>query len=269
MKKNLLIKSTLICTLMSAVFSGQAMAESKRVSDGIKPGDTNSKWLLGATFGGVNNELAGDDSNKDAFVHLNLGYRGEKLFVAGDEIGFNLHRYNNISLGAVLTAKTGILFDRDYYDDSDILIHLEERDPTLDLGFYFIHNSDLGQLRMRFVEEITGEHDGHSIDASYTFDLKYNGWRINPFVEANYMTDDATDYFFGVSEEESTARLAAYDGKSGVTISTGVEATYALTEHWDLGFGTSVTKLHSGIGDSSLLTDDMIYSASMTVNYNF
>lgn len=268
MKNNTVLKSVLFTALMAAT-SGQAIAEDKRVSDGIAPGDTDSKWLLGTTFGGINNEIVGEDSDSEGFFNINVAYRGEKFFMAKDEIGYNLYRDNGMSFGVVGSSKMSFLFDKDMYDDNKVLAHLKEREGTIDLGVYFIHNSDLGQLRMRVLEEVTGEHKGRSLDASYTFDLNYGGWRVNPYVSANYLTDDAVDYFFGVSQEESTAQLAAYEGKAGVNLTAGLNATYALTKNWDLGFGTSVTRLSDGIADSSLITDNMIYTASATVNYNF
>lgn len=268
MKKNTILKSVLFSAIMAAV-AGQAMAEEKRVSDGIAPGDTDSKWLVGATFGAISNEIVGEDSDSEGLFNINVEYRGEKFFAAKDTVGYNLYRDNGMSFGVAATSKMSFLFDKDMYDDNEVLAHLKERDGTVDLGVYFIHNSDLGQLRMRVLEEITGEHKGRSFDASYTFDLNYGGWRVNPYVATNYLTDDAVDYFFGVSQEESTAKLAAYEGKGGFNLTAGVNATYALTENWDLGFGTSITKLSDGIADSSFITDDMIYTATATVNYNF
>lgn len=269
MKNNTMLKSVLLTALMTAGLSAQAFAGNERVSDGIAPGDKDNKWLLGATVGGVNNELAGDDSDTDAFFNINAEYRGEKFFVAKDEIGYNLYRNHGMSFGVVASSKLGVLFDDDKYDDNEVLAHLKQRDATLDMGVYFIHNSDLGQLRMRVLEEVTGEHKGRSFDASYTFDLNYGGWRVNPFVATSYLTDDTVDYFFGVSQAESTAQLAAYEGKGGFNLTAGINATYALTENWDLGFGTTVSKLSSGIADSSIMTDDMVYTASATINYNF
>ena len=269
MKKITGLQSVLLTALISAGLSGQAMAESKRVSDGIAPGDTNSKWLLGATVGGVNNEVIGEDSDTQGFFNINLEYRGEKFFMAKDEIGYNLFRDSGMSFGVVASSKSGLLYDKDMYDDNKVLAHLKERDITLDMGVYFIHNSDLGQLRMRVLEEVGGEHKGRSFDASYTFDLNYGGWRVNPYVATSYLTDDAVDYFFGVSQAESTAQLAAYTGKATANVTAGLNTTYALTENWDLGFGASVTKLGSGIADSSLITDDMLYATWATVNYNF
>ena len=269
MTNNTILKSVLLTTLMTAGLSIHAFAESKRVSDGIAPGDTNSKWLLGATVGSVNNEFVGEDSDWEGFLHFNAEYRGEKFFIAKNEIGYNLSRNNGMSFGVLATSKSGVLYDDDLYDDNKVLAHLEQRDATLDMGIYFIHNSDLGQLRMRLLEEVTGDHKGRSFDASYTFDLNYGGWRVNPFVATSYLTDEAVDYFFGVSQMESTDQLAAYEGKGGFNLTAGLNATYALTENWDLGFGTTVSKLGSGIANSSIMTDDMIYTASATINYNF
>jgi len=255
--------------LLSLLITGTSMAADYRTSDGIAPGDSNSKWLLGATAGGYENLVVGEESDNEGFLNINLEYRGEKFFVAKDEIGYNLWRDNGFSAGVALSGKDTFLYDKEAYDDNQVIAHLEERDPTLDLGFYLIHNSDLGQLRFRVLEEFTGEHDGRSVDASYTFDLNYSGFRINPYVAASYLTDGSVDYFFGVNEDEATAELAAYEGEAALNLTAGINARYDLSRHWELGFGASVTKLGDGIADSSLVKDDTMVITGLTVNYNF
>lgn len=265
--KRFALKTLSAVTLIS--ISSVAMAMESRVSDAISPGDSNSKWMLGATIGGQQNHIVGEESDNQGFVNVNLEYRGEKFFVSQDEIGYTIYRNKGFSTGVALSGKDHFLYNQDDYDDNQVISHLEERNGTLDAGLYLIHNSDLGQLRFRVLEEITGEHDGHGADASYTFDFNYNDIRINPFVAVNYLSEDSVDYFFGVSAVEATTDLAAYQGKAAVNLTTGVNARYSLNSNWELGFGASVTKLGDGISDSSLVDDDVMYVTSFTANYNF
>ena len=129
---NSLPKSLLGAALVIMPFS--VPAEEVRVSDGIVPGDSNSKWVVGGSVGSIENPFVGEDSH-DGYLAPNIEYRGEKLFVKGGELGYNLFRSNGFGVGVVLTGKPSYFADDENYDDNEKLEHIEERDGTLDAGW--------------------------------------------------------------------------------------------------------------------------------------
>lgn len=263
---NSLPKSLLGAALVIMPFS--VPAEEVRVSDGIVPGDSNSKWVVGGSVGSIENPFVGEDSH-DGYLAPNIEYRGEKLFVKGGELGYNLFRSNGFGVGVVLTGKPSYFADDENYDDNEKLEHIEERDGTLDAGFYFVHNSELGRLKVTVLEEITGEHSGQAFDAHYIFDFRFADWNINPAVGVAWASADAVDYFFGVRDDEVTEELAAYEGDSALNLYTGVRGRYELTDNWDLSLGAAYVKLGSGISDSSMIARDDMLITNIGVNYNF
>ena len=262
-------KNLITVALITGLMSTSALAKQKLVSDALMPGDSDSKWVAGLTLGGLENPLAGEDSDAIGLADINLEYRGETFFLAQDGIGVNLLRYKNTSTGFILSGKTGFLHDNELYDDNDMLKGIEEREATADLGMYLIHNTDYGQFRIRALEEITGEHKGHSADATFIANFGSGDWRINPFVSVAYESKELVEHFYGISTSEVTTELSAYQGDDTVNVSAGINARYNLTANWELGLGASVTKLGEGISDSDLIEEDVLYSASITANYNF
>ena len=263
------LKALIAAAVLTGLSSTGVYAQDKLVSDALMPGDSDSKWLAGLTLGGLENPLAGEQGEGVGFANINLEYRGEKLFLAKDGLGYNLLRTGNISAGVLLSGKQSLLQDDEWYDDNELLAGLEQRDGTADFGIYMIQTTRLGQLRVRALEEISGQHKGHSVDATYIFNFKTNGWRINPFISVAYESAESTDYFFGVSEAESNGQRAAYEADAAVNVSAGINARYRVTQNWEIGAGASVTRLGEGISDSSLIDDDILYAASLTANYNF
>ena len=262
---------TLSITIVLMALASPVVAsadDSKRISDAIRPGDSNSKWVLGLGAAVAENPYINEDS-EEAFAFPIIEYRGEKFFVKDGEIGYNLVRKNGFGVGLLVTGRDTYLSYDDNYDDNEQLAGVEEREVTADAGIYMLHTSELGQFKMRLLDEVSGEHSGYSADASYTFDLKWNQWRINPAVGLVWESDASVDHFFGVSEQEANQNLKAYKGESATTWFTGIRGRYALTKYWDVDLSAYYVRMGSGITDSSLIEENQLYATSIGVNYNF
>lgn len=261
-------KSLTLAAAVAVLSTGAVQAEEARVSDAIAPGDSNSKWVVGGVIGAVENPYLGEDS-VDGFISPNVEYRGERFFIKDGDLGVNLLRANGFGVGVLLTGNASYLSDEEYYEDTKELEGLEERDPTLDAGIYLIHNSAMGQFKVKLLQEITGEHDGNAVDANYTFDLTAGDWAINPLVGVAWASKDSVDHFFGVSEKEANEYRDEYKGKAATNLYTGVRGRYEFTENWDMNLGAYYVKLGSGIADSTIIEKDDMFITTVGVNYNF
>jgi len=241
--------------------------EIKNISDAIGPGDSNSKWVVGAYVGSVTDPYADEDS-KD-FIVPNIEYRGEYFFVSKDGIGFNLLRWERFSVGLLMTGEDSLLSDKDDYDDNKTLLGLDERDDTLSAGMYFQHTTPMGQLKVILQDEITGEHGGQSALAKYTFDYEYKNININPVVGVSWSSADTVDHFFGVSDDEANANRASYRGHSATSFFTGVRARYTFTKNWDVDLAAAYVNLGDGLEDSSIVEKDDLFISAIGINYNF
>lgn len=251
-------KASLLINL-SILGVASALPLQANASDAIGPGDSDSKWILGLEAGVFNNPYSGEGS--EAFISPTIKYNGERFFIKDGSLNLHLAKIHGFSGGLTATIDAGFLSDYDNYNRNDQLSGLAERDATVLGGVYVNHDTDLGRLSFRALTDLGDEHDGHVANLKYTFDLKAGDWNINPMLGMEWVSDEVVNHHVGVfnySPRKSTTNTFA-----------GVRARYEMTENWDLNLKTGITKLGSGISNSSIIDDDLVYQASVGINYNF
>jgi outer membrane protein len=269
------MKSTVFFTTASAMlFLSSHVTADTPISDAYSPGESDSLWIVGGTILSWDNPYIndGDDDNEyDGTFSPRVEYRGERFFVDTDGLGLTLYRLDGLSLGVVLSGEDGYLSDEDRFEDNERLSGIEERDVTATLGGYVLHNHGDGQFRLTVSQEITGEHDGQSVDARYVYNFPVGNWDITPSIGLSWASEDTVNHFYGVSERESLAatNIASYEGDSSFSGYGGVSARYEFTEHWDVQFGAGFVAYGEGIKDSPLIEDSSTFVTGLGVNYNF
>lgn len=273
-------KIPVITSLISLLVAGSSFAEAP-VSDAYSPGESSSKWAIGAGIAAWDNPYineaddettSADDGEYDGAFIPRVEYRGERFFSDTGALGFTAFRTGGLSTGFVLGASYSYLGDDDNYDDNSRLAGIEERDPTADLGVYLIHNYENGQLKMTLWQEISNEHDGQSFDLHYIYNFPIGSrWNITPVVGVVWASQENVNHFFGVSESESLASdgIDAYKADSTTSFYGGVSARYEINPHWDIQFGATQVSYGDEIKDSPLIKDGSTFITGFGVNYNF
>lgn len=236
-------------------------------SDSFAPGDSDSKWVVGGGAVVSNNIYKGEDNM--GVIYPNVEYRGERLFFKDGQLGYSVLRLGNLSGGLVLSPDASFLFDKSEYSDNSALAGLKERDATLEGGFYINHSTNMGRLKLTVLTDAASKHDGQTVSLSYTADMNMGDWNVNPYIGAAWISSDKINHHFGVSADEATSTRAAYEGKNTSNVFAGVRGRYEFNKNWDLNLNAGVSRLGSGITDSSIVDDKTVYSAGVGVNYNF
>lgn len=252
---------------LSLLGATAALPTLVNASDAIGPGDSDSTWILGATGGAFNNPYVGGDN--ETGIAPNIRYNGERFFIKDASLNLHITKILGFSSGLTLALDGGFLSDRDNYDDNEKLAGINERDATLLGGIYVNHDTELGRLSFSALSDVGDEHDGRIANLEYTFDMQAGDWNINPVLGVEWLSEKYVDHYFGVSANEATSTRAQYRGESTTNAFAGIRARYDVTENWDLNLRTGVTKLGSGITNSSIVDDDLVYQASIGINYNF
>lgn len=266
-------KALSISLLGTLVFSGSAFSEQP-VSDAYAPGESHSKWIVGGALLAWDNPFINDGDDDDETVGTidpRVEYRGERFFVDSDAIGITAFRMDGFSTGLVLGGDAGYLSDEEFYEDNDRLSGIQERDPTVNIGAYALHNYGDGQFKVTAWQEITDEHDGQSVEASYTYNFAMGRWNITPTAGVTWASDETVNHLYGVSERESLAanNIASYEGRSTTSAHGGVSARFDVTDNWDIKFDAGYVAYGDGITDSPLIEDSSTFVAGLGVNYNF
>lgn len=259
MKKS---NNILALAVLSASITSYATA-----NDSFAPGDSDSKWVLGG--GGVvsTNIYAGEDNF--GAIYPNVEYRGDRFFFKQGTLGFSALTMGDFSAGVVLTPDVSFLVDDKEYRKNLKLKGLKERDATIEGGFYVNHTTNMGRLNLTVLTDLANKHDGQSVSLSYTADLEFGGWNVNPYLGVGWVSDDKVNHHFGVSSAEATLHRAAYKAKNTTNGFAGVRGRYAFNDHWDINLTAGVTRYGSGITDSSIVDEKTAYHGSVAINYNF
>ena len=85
------------------------------------------------------------------------------------------------------------------------------RDQTFDLGFEVIGDSEWGNLHIQLNAEITNKHHGFEVWSGYSYQFNFGDLTITPSLGLTYKSDNWTNYFYGVRENEA---ILATDGTS-------------------------------------------------------
>lgn len=259
-------KSTLLLAL-SVLGATSVFSTSANASDGVGPGDSDSKWILGTSVGALNNPYVGEDN--DAWISPNFRYNGERVFIKEGSLNVHLTESGKFSAGLKFALDGGFLIDEDNYEDNRRLAGLKERDATILGGIYVYHDSDLGRFSFSTLTDVANEHDGRTVSMGYTFDLSVCNWSVNPTLSVEWMNDDYVNHVVGVNNSEATKLRAQYKAEDSFVAFAGVRARYEVTENWDVSLKTGVSKFGSEFKDSPIFEDDVVYQASVGINYNF
>jgi len=255
-------KSTIALSLSSFF-----LASSIQAGDAIGPGESDSRWIVGGSVLVQNNIYAGEDTL--GYISPNIVYNGDRFFIKNGTMNLFIAQANGFSGGLTLGLDGGYLSDEDEYEDTDELKGLEERDVALEGGFYLNHTSDIGRANLTVLTDLGDEHDGETVSLGYTFDLHAGDWAINPILRVSWMSESKVNHHFGVSAGEATANRAMYEADDAVNFYAGLRARYEFTENWDIGLEAGATYLDSTIRDSSIVEDDTVFQAGVSISYNF
>ena len=243
--------------------------QAKEYRDSIGPGDKDARWVVGATAFSAANPYTGESADS-AFSPV-VNYNGEKFFFNGanSSVGYSVAKWGELSAGVIASLNFSFLADAGEYQNNSFLAGLNERDATVDGGFYVNHTTDLGRFNVTVLTDLAGKHDGQSVGASYTMDLNAGGWAINPTVGVKWLSNNIANHHFGVDNSEVSAFRSAYDAGPAVNWNAGIRGRYNITENWDVNLAAGVTRLDSSISNSTIVDDEYVSYGSISVGYNF
>ncbi|MBX2849120.1 MAG: MipA/OmpV family protein [Acidiferrobacterales bacterium] len=264
---NLTSRKSLVAATFSLLIAANSPSYSTNTSDAIGPGDSESKWVVGAAVGALKNPYVGE--NEDLWVSPTIRYNGERIFFNDEGLGVRITKNNAFSAGLLFTLDGGFLIDEDNYQDNLRLAGLNERDGTVLGGIYLNHDNNLGRLSFSALADAGNEHDGRLVQLRYTLDFNRGDWSINPEFGLEWMSADYVNHYVGVSESEATGSRLQFTAEDTFITFAGLRARYEFTEKWDINLRAGVNKLGTEFKDSPIIEDDLLYQASIGVNYNF
>jgi len=216
------------------------------------------EWGLGLGVAAQQPPQVGTDT--EVVVLPFPSYQGERLSLDFGSIGYALAQSERFRFA----IEGQLRFDGYDPDESAALDGLKERDVTLDAGFSIATGDEWGIASLKVMADALGVHKGYEISASYQYPIQFGRWTLVPGVTAKWPSKELVEYYYGVRIDEVTTGRPAYSGRSVFNASAAINASYMLTDTWEIIGGAEYTRLGDGITDSPIIEKDhevIMYSA--------
>ncbi|WDZ94631.1 MipA/OmpV family protein [Herbaspirillum sp. WKF16] len=222
-----------------------------------------SRWALGAGVGIERSPYAGY-GNKTRALPL-LMYNGRYFSFAGTTADLKLGAAGPV--GFTLRAR----YADDGYEGSDapILNGMDKRKGGFWIGASALWRNPYADLSLEWLTDASGNSHGQTVKLQAEHRFTAGRFTLSPYLGVNWMSSDYVDYYFGVRQNEATARRAAYQGSSTANLIGGLRTDYSLTSSQSMFLDLRVTRYGSGITDSPLVDRSNSPSARLGYLYRF
>ena len=271
-----LFSALLTTSVLALGVTGPASAESQLVENSPHFGETGWEVSVGVgLFSATDNtnlyKRDDDDFESGIFIPVEASYIGENFYFKAGEfdgllLGYTLTQDQNWALDAVLSPRFVGPIDNDLLEDAD----LDERDPDLHAGLRYSLYFDRSLVRVDVSRDISGAHDGYIIGAAFDREWQLRNWMLTGTAAVAYVSEDMTDYYFGVDNDEATTRFPVYRAKGAVITALVLDAEYPLNEDWTFNTALAILAVDEELEESPISNDDgEIAMVSTSVRYHF
>ena len=195
-----------------------------------------------------------------------ITYNGERLQWLGPNLQYSLLGSGWWRIAATASYRIGV------YEESDSpeLAGLRDRDNTLMAGLGFRFEAPGGiNLSLRYEVDALDRIGGEAATATISKAFQAGWLRFAPQLQANWLSEELTNYDFGVPPDAATPTRPEYNTGSSTSYEVGFASFIELTEDWRIVLSLSAEILPDEITDSPIVTDDRVIKGFAAITYVF
>lgn len=215
-----------------------------------------------------------------AFAHM----QAPQLSVSGETLGVPYVSYHGEHLNIDLLNASYWLFEADNFTvslagefrfdgyqakDSPSLTGMADRNPSFDTGLSMSHRDSVGELKLTWLADITGTHEGYETRLEYQVPHIINRLLIAPTLGISRLNSSLVDYYYGVRADETTITRAQYSGNATTNIYIELALGYVLSERMEFVSGFKYTWLGNNITASPIVEKNHETAAFTALQYKF
>lgn len=226
-------------------------------------------WTFGAAF--ISNNLAYRGADADTIIVPAIGYEGENYFIRGLSAGRSLVRTREQQAWVALTLDLSRFQPGETSDPQMQLLERRNFNAQLGVGYRYQLGRP-GNISVTLSTDVTGRHDGQRGQLQYSIPLNrpMQAWQVSPNIGVNYASSRYVDYYYGISEAESTrSGLPAFAGSDAFSPFIGISGYQYFNERLSLAGGFTLTRSASAIADSPMVTRGSYRTIFATLQYRF
>ncbi len=244
--------------------------------------EDNSYWELDLGFSlefnknyirGVNDNKNGDLT---AIAILSGGYYYRDFFVEVSPLigrpftlGYSLQRTRHFVVN-IIAESLFQGFDQSTQNHGSQLTGIKKRKTSLDAGLEVYYSHPYGETRFRALYDVSNTHDGYVVAFDHAYPLFMKRWTIWPSYGVTWLSENTTDYYFGIDENEVKPNRPFYQPSNSFTHKLNLYIAYQYNARLSfIGYGDYI--LFSGnIKNSPLVTEtNNSYRIGLGVMWSF
>ena len=282
--------STALLILVSSIsaYAEDACSESYRCIE-------DKAWQFGLAIGaGVRSNPLVDGDNIPLILIPDIAYYHSAFYFDNGELGWQAQANDNTSVELFLSINAeranfslwhpANIFVPDLSlnagatppdttnQPSQIEISIDDinnRKWAIDAGIRWQWHTDNQTVKLSLMQDASGVYKGNHAKFEYQYSVVIADWYITVAPSAHWYSDKLTNYYYGISEEDTEVREALYEAKGGIQIGVNVTATYQLNDNWFVLMRFGNKSLHGGMKQSPLVKDSTIRTAFAGLAYRF
>lgn len=221
------------------------------------------RWSVGAGAALITSPYADVDDTITPIPYFS--FVSGRVSVSPFGLGVNLLQSKRVSVDALVAPR----FQPADYGEEESLEGMENRGSTAEAGLRISFRPGFGEIQLEATSDVLGRHGGQIYSAGYGFGLSFGDLSVTPSARVQLRSARFTDYYYGVEADEARPGRPAYEVKSALTPSVGLDVKYALTPHVQAVAITSFEFFDSEITDSPIIDDDSATFAVVGLIYAF
>jgi len=222
---------------------------------------------LGVGAGVIGRSSPYADSNTTVLKAIPaITYNGERLQWLGPNIQYGLAGSGWWRLAASASYRVGVYEE----NDSVALAGMGDRDGTMmaGLGLRFEIPGGLN-LSLRYEHDALDKIGGGAASARLSKGYQSSIIRFTPQLQVNWLSEELSNYDFGVSPQSATFTRPAYTMGSTLSYELGFGSFIEVTENWLIVLNVSAEFLPSEIVRSPIVSDDQVIKGFAAITYVF
>ena len=258
---------TLAGLVSTLVLLAPVRADAGRVMDYIRNTDLND-YALGLAYSVGQSPYVATDGSTIVYPYLtsfeHSAFTDDWLLIRDGNLGLRFATESQWEFGLVVRAQgLGTAIPRD-----DELAGIDQKEWALEAGPLIGWRRWPVNVQFRSYWEMPNRHSGTTSELEFSLPLKYSRGFFVPAVRLAYLSSNYADYYFSVSEDESTPTRPAYRAGSATNVWAGFSMGYEITPRWLLKGSLGMEFLDSAITKSPIVDEDKLWSASIGLAYN-
>jgi outer membrane protein len=199
------------------------------------------------------------------FPLLNVTY--DNFFIKGSTVGYNAYEDESLTFSFVLQPQFGGYTS----DSSDDLKGMSDTSYLINTGVQAQYRLMPFILTVAGLHDVTGRTNGNTASArlAVVIPLDDRRFALIPTLSATWQDKNITDYYYGVSNSETTSTRPEYEPDSALNFSYGLIMKYKLTENWVTTLGYILTQLDDQVSDSPIVSRKYASTALAGISYLF